>query len=452
MRPDETANGVARSEWNRRLQAMADLGRASKYQAFKEPLALLGLLHVRQRDRVPLDDTPCEAANFMLRLAEAIEDHHALESRPFSRHLLSGVTAIDPAVAAGWLDIAGRGGFAEGFAEWFAAKLDDLGFAGHHDTPSSVCRLVASLVADPSCGSVYDPACGSGGLLAAAAERIGRPALFGQEMSAEAWAWAEMRFLVRGPGNVRLAVGNALTDRAFAGIAPEGGFDLAVSNPPFGWHLDPRDRAAVAAQPPRYGAEPIAGLPARPSSEAAYIREILGSLSATGQAAVIVPNGFLSRGGSDRTVREALVGHDAVEAVIGLPERLFAPGTTIETAILILKRRKPETRKERILFLDGRGMGKRDGVRTVLDDAAMDRIGAALRAGGDEAGFCRTVPSGTLEETDFSLSPARHVEPVIRTAATSPVERRARIAELDERHAALRQEYETLRSRLTKPD
>lgn len=447
MRPDDPGSDRARSEWDRRLQDMADLGRTSKYQAFKEPLALLGLLHVRQRDHLPLDDMPGDASHFALRLAEAVEEHHGLDRRPFSRHLLSGVERIDPVVVAGWLKIGRSGGRSAGFAEWFAARLDDLDFADHHDTPTSVGRLVASLVADPSCRSVFDPACGSGGLLAAAAERIGQPALFGQEISAEAWAWAEMRFLVHGPSNVRLAVGNALTDRAFADT-PEGGFDLVLSNPPFGLHLDPR----AAAQRPLHGTALIAGPIGRLSSEAAYIQEIFANLSASGQAAVIVPNGFLSRGGSDRKLREALVGRNAVRAVIGLPERLFAPATSIETTVLILERRESVDRQDNILFLDCRGMGRREGVRVVLDNAATDRIGAAFRAGSDEAGFCRVVSPEALSEADFSLSPARHVEPVTQPAGMSAPERRARIVELDARYAALRREYDRLRSQLARPD
>jgi len=97
-------------------------------------------------------------------------------------------------------------------------------------------------------------------------------------------------------------------------------------------------------------------------------------------------------------------------------------------------------------------MGQREGVRVVLDNAAVDRIGIAFRANRDEAGFCRVIPLEKLRDVDFSLSPARHIEPVIHPAAMSPIDRRARIVELDERHAALRQEYETLRSQLANPN
>ena len=97
-------------------------------------------------------------------------------------------------------------------------------------------------------------------------------------------------------------------------------------------------------------------------------------------------------------------------------------------------------------------MGQREGVRVVLDNTTVDRIGSACRANRDEAGFCRVIPSEKLSDVDFSLSPARHVEPVIHPAAMSPLDRRARIIELDERHAALCQEYETLRFQLAKPN
>ena len=449
MRDDEAGTGGAQTEWDRRLRAMADLAPASRYPAFKEPLALLGLIYVGRRDEVPTDDVAArEPSRLTLGLAEAVENHAMLRGQPFSRHLLSGLTTIDPAVIGGWLEIGMGDWPSEGFPEWFAARLDDLGFADRHDTPSSVCRLLASLVADPSSyASVFDPACGSGGLLAAAAEHIGQPALFGQEISAEAWAWAAMRFLVQGLGNVRLAMGNALTDRAFAGIAPDGGFDLVMSNPPFGMLVDRQ----TVSQLSRRGGDLLAGATGRVSSETAHVQEIFGSLSATGKASIIVPNGFLSRGGADRKLREALIGHDAVEAVIGLPERLFA-GTTIETAILILKRQKPDDRKGHVLFLDARGLGRREGTRMVLDEAAGDRIGTAFRDWRTEVGFSRVVPLEMLKAADFSLSPARHVERTPPPATMSFLDRRSRIVELDERHAALCREYEALRAQLAKPD
>jgi type I restriction enzyme M protein len=262
-------------------------------------------------------------------------------------------------------------------------------------------------------------------------------------MNGEAWAWAQLRFLVLGLTNIELAIGNALTNRAFTRFIPKDGFDLVLTNPPFG-HLDPQTTSLLS----HGSSNSSMRLPGRPSSEAAYIQETLSSLSNSGRAAVIVPNGFLSRGGADQKLRETLVRNGAVQAIVGLPERLFAPGTTIETAILFLNRRKPNDQKGRVLFVDARKLGRRDGARLVLDHDSTNQIRTVYKDWRDEAGFSRIVSLDELDPTSFSFSPARYVKPVT-PVAISPYDRRSRIAELDARYSELHQEYEAIRLRLT---
>ncbi|WP_229743674.1 N-6 DNA methylase [Aliidongia dinghuensis] len=425
---------------------MADIGRASKYQAFKHSLTLLGLIYLQRHDQLSLPDTIDEPSSAALRLAEVIERHKGLQTKPLSQHLLSGLSSIEPAILTDWLRIASENWPVEGFPEWFEAKLDELGFAYHHDTPSSLTRLVASLFSDRSPTTIFDPACGTGGFLAAAAEQIGHAALFGQEMNSEAWAWAEMRFLIRGERHIKLAIGNTLADQAFSRLAPKDGFDLVLTNPPFGMALDPNTASRLS----RRTSNLVGGLVGRLSSETAHVQEILASLSNSGAAAIIVPNGFLSRGGTDQKLREALVRNDSVQAILGLPERVFAPGTTIETAILVLNRRKPDDQKGRILLLDARKLGRREGNRAVLDDEAIERITSRYRRWGDDVGFSRVLPFEELDPANCSFSPARYMEAATPAATMNPDERRSHIAELDARYIALCQEYEALRLQLAR--
>ncbi len=432
------------SQWERRLQAMTEIGRASKYEAFKDPLALLALIYVQRRDRLPMARATGEPLNIAQGLAAAVEEHNGLQEHPFSQHLLSGLSGLEANVLADWLRIGSEDWPLEGFDKWFTAKLDELGFARHHDTPSSLSRLVASLFVDRSPSTIFDPACGTGGFLAAMAENVRGPKMFGQEMSSEAWAWAELRFLVLGLREIKLTTGNALIDQAFPQLAPEQGFDLVLSNPPFGMHLDSHVTSKLSQRPSNL----IAGLSGRIPSETAYVAEIFGSLSNSGAAAVIVPNGFLSRGGVDQKLREALVRKDVVRAVVGLPERIFAPGTAIETAILFLDRQKPDNQKGHILFVDARKLGRREGIKTVLDDNSARRIKAGFKEWQDEPGLIRVVPSSELELANFSFSPARYVAPIAEPATISLATRRSLIEKLDARYAELRMEYEALRSQL----
>ena len=158
--------------------------------------------------------------------------------------------------------------------------------------------------------------------------------------------------------------------------------------------------------------------------------------------------GFLTRGGIDQKLREALIQRDAVQAVIGLPERLFAPASSIDSAVLFLSRRKTVRQRKRVLFVDARQLGRREGVRTVLDDAAAHRIEKVFSSWNDEPGFARAVSSSDLDRVSYSLSPARYIEAIPKQVAIHAEERRARIAQLDARLEGLTEEYEALRSRL----
>ncbi|MGE6784415.1 N-6 DNA methylase [Ensifer adhaerens] len=396
-----------------------------------------------------MTDTTSNPADFAFRLADAVERHHSLEGGPFSDILLSHLTQVEPAVVSGWLNLATGDWPLSGFQEWFTSRLDEVGFIGNHDTPSSVSRLVASLFVVGSWSRIFDPACGTGGLLQAAAETYGEEvSLYGQEISSEALAWANLRFLVCDLRNVRLTAGPAFADQHFGWQDYDRKFDIVLNNPPFGMPLDPHSVSLLARRSGNLIGNPVNRLP----SETAFVQEAFSSIASSGAAAVIVPNGLLFRGGVDRRLREGLVGEDAVRAVIGLPARMFAPGTTIETAILVLSRNKSQHEREHVLFIDARGLGKREGPRVVLGDEAAQKIQRAINEWRTEGGFSQVVPLEKLDRDAFSLSPAYYVKAMSPIEAISPLDRRSRIRELDERYVALQQEYEVLQAQLARPE
>jgi type I restriction enzyme M protein len=442
MRSDGSEDVAAWTEWDRRLLSMEETSSRYMFGAFKERLGLLGLVYLQRRDRLSFSDAARDTLGGLQTLAEAIEEKAGLHGGPLSEHLLSDLRNIEPKTLDNWLQIASESWPIDGFAKWFSAKLDELPFVQHHDTPSSLARLVVSLLPHRSPNAVLDPACGTGGFLAAVASKFKQASLIGREISSEAWAWANLRFLIDDLKNVELTLDSHLRDETFARRIPTGGIDFVLTNPPFGM-----ESTAMSLTSRRLHGR-IGKLSSRLSSEAAYIQEIVDHLSRSGLAAVLVPNGFLSRGGADQKLREALVQADAVQAVINLPERLFAPGTTIETAILLLSRQKPSDQKERTLFVDARRLGQRQGVRMVLDDNSSDRIRTRFNDWSDEEGFSRVVSFGGLDHTSASLSPARYVVSTPLLAPMSPNERRSRIAELDAHYSELCREYEELRLRL----
>lgn len=432
-------------EWEEQLHTMADMGRAHVPQSLKHSLALLALTYLQSKEPASPADASKDPLSTALWLAEQTEQRRGLHAHPLSRGLLAGLSNIPSHILDGWLKIAARNEPAEGFSEWFAAKIDELDLAYQYDTPSSISRLVASLLSGQSPHTIFDPACGTGGLLAAAAMQFGRGKLFGQERSIEAYAWAQLRFMILGLWDAELVLGNSLTDQAFDRLRPDGGFDLILTNPPFGRNIDFGAAVAHAHRP-----NPLTiTSPDRLSSEGTYINETVGSLSSSGFAAVIVPIGFLSRGGADQELRKALVGSDMLQAIVGLPDRLFAPGTTIETAILILSVEKPAVQKQRTLFIDARALGYRDGSRIVLSAESVQQVTRAFQEWEDRDGFSRSVSLDEIASSGFSFSPARYVKSSTNAATMSPSDRRPRVTELQARYLRLCDEYDALRLRLT---
>lgn len=430
---------INRSHWEERLHAMMDVGRASQSFVSREPLALLGILYLGRQFSLP--GKTIDPLHFVLSLTAEIEHRNHLGGRPLSRNIFSRFQGIAADVLANWLHIGLEPGPLKGFAQWFSSRLDELGFEHPYDTPSSLSRLVASIFSDRSPKSVLDPACGTGGFLAAMAERLSQATVLGEEISANAHAWAQLRFLVLDLPNVTLLEGNALSDPTLDPCMPSGGFDMILTNPPFGQQIE-TDRTMPYSR--SIGVE----LVGRVVSETAYVSRIAGWLSNSGVAAVVVPNGFLSRAGTDQKLRQALVSTDILHAIIGLPERLFAPATAIGTAILVLNRQKSDKERGRALFVEARGQGDRDGNRVTLADATIERIRSRYCDWRNEDGFSQVVSFDQLDPKFSSFSPSAYVRPPAATAKMNPSVRRARILELDEQHAILCEQYEALRSRL----
>ena len=446
MSPSDSRGDDAQSKWDHLLSSMIKIGRGSKYQDLKEPLALLGLSHVCQQDQVTLNELRSDPLAVAHKFAEAIEERLGLGGKPFSQHLLSALSQVEKPVISSWIESITRHSPDSSFCGWYTNKLDELEIAGHHDTPASVSRLIAALFADRTFGSIFDPSCGTGALLAAVAKNNEKAKLLGQEMNSEAWAWANMRLLVCKLKNINLSLGNALVDGPFADFDSSDEFDLVLTNPPFAMRLNDQIRSLLSLRSDEIFGKSTSSL----SSETAYVHEIFRSLSKSGMAAVIIPNGFLFRRGNDQKLRDILIHkEDAVEAVIGLPAGLFAPSTNIETSIIILNRWKScKKRKRHVLFIDARKLGRRENFRVFLDDDAAKRIQNAFIEGNEERGFSQLVAHEKLVGEECSLSPADYVKPLPSSPKVSFSDRRARIVELEEQYREMCEEYEALRSQL----
>jgi type I restriction enzyme M protein len=300
--------------------------------------------------------------------------------------------------------------------EWLIAKFAVAAGKGGGEfyTPAEVGRLMAGLL-DPGDGAhVYDPTCGSGGLLLqclVCAEREGRNVrslfLYGQELNPETWAIARMNMLLHGAGDAaEIKLGDTLAAPAFVDGGKIRHFDIVVANPPFSSKNWGQERLKAGGDP----FDRIKHLPPKSHGEMAFLQHMVASMNDTGRLAVVLPNGCFFRTGAELAVRKDLIDADLVEAIVQLPVDLFY-GAGIPACILILNRAKSEDRKARVLMIDNSGGFERRDTKNVLTDEAIERVIATYKSGAEEDGFARWVSDEEVAGHHYNLTVRRYVAP-----------------------------------------
>ena len=291
--------------------------------------------------------------------------------------------------------------------------------AGEFYTPRSVVRLMVDILQPREGETVYDPACGTGGMLLAAVEHVrdagGDPRtffgkLFGQEKNLTTSAVARMNLLLHGVEDFQIARGDTLRNPAFTDPSTGGlaTFDVVIANPPFSlknwgrevWESDPWGRA-------------FAGLPTDKSGDFAWVQHMVKSMAAPhGRMAVVLPQGALFRGGIEGQIRKHLLQADCIEAVIGLAPNLFY-GTGLAACVLVLRLRKPADRKDKVLVVDASTLFRKDRAQNYLEPEHAAQILGWVRDFQDVEDRARVVGLDEIEREDWTLNISRYVLPPI---------------------------------------
>ena len=291
--------------------------------------------------------------------------------------------------------------------------------AGEFYTPRSVVRLMVDLL-DPKEGeSIYDPACGTGGMLLGAIEHVQRAGgdprtffgkIYGQEKNLTTSSIARMNLVLHGIEDVQIVREDTLRSPAFTDSSTGGlaTFDCVIANPPFSlkewgrevWKADPWGRAAFGLPPDNYG-------------DFAWVQHMVASMAAgTGRMAVVLPQGALFRKGAEGAIRQCLLERDLIEAVIGLGPNIFY-GTGLAPAIVVLRRAKPATRKGQVLIADASTMFRKGRAQNFLDPEHREHIVAWVRAFKDVADRAKVVSLREITAEDWTLNISRYVLPPI---------------------------------------
>jgi type I restriction enzyme M protein len=295
--------------------------------------------------------------------------------------------------------------------------------AGEFYTPRSVVRLMVDML-DPKEGeTIYDPACGTGGMLLAAVEHVrergGDPRtffgkLYAQEKNLTTASVARMNLFLHGIEDFQVERGDTLRNPVFKDPVTGGlaRFDVVIANPPFSleqwgrevWESDPWGRA-------------FAGLPPESNGDFAWVQHMVNSMtSRVGRAAVILPIGATIRRGVEQQIRKHLVERDLVESVVGLPSDLFY-GTVVEAVILVLRSKKPTRTAGTVFFVDATDRCTHRRSLVTLDAQHVHRIRDLVAAREPVQGRCAVATAGEIVDRDWALAPKVHIEPTIGTSA-----------------------------------
>lgn len=314
--------------------------------------------------------------------------------------------------------------------------------AGEFYTPAEV-GTIMSRVLQPEPGmEIYDPCCGSGGLLVKFEIEKDRRAdipvrqkisdipvrdlsqaggfenppsaplkIFGQEYTPETWAMANMNMIIHDMEG-QIEIGDTFKNPKFRDRRGRlRQFDRVIANPM--WNQDwfteaDYDNDEFDRFPPG------AGFPGKSSADWGWVQHIHASLNATGRAAVVLDTGAASRGSGnagsnkEKTVRQWFVERDLIESVLYLPENLFY-NTTAPGIVLFLNKAKPKERQGKVLLVNASQVFEKGDPKNFIPEAGIQRIADILIDWTEEEKLSRTVDLAELKKNDYNISPSRYI-------------------------------------------
>lgn len=286
--------------------------------------------------------------------------------------------------------------------------------AGEFYTPRSVVRLLG-LILDPTEGeSIYDPACGTGGMLLECVDHLQGEGkdyrtlkLYGQEKNLTSSSIARMNMFLHGIEDFQIAREDTLRHPAFFDSDGLKKFDCVIANPPFSL----KDWGAENWVNDPYGRN-IAGVPPKGNGDMAWVQHMIASLNANGRMTVVLPHGVLFRKASEQKIRKALLEMDLLEAVIGLGANIFY-GTQLAACVLVFKKQKEDMKKNKVLFIDGSNQIRVGRAQNFLEEEHVNQLFAWYSTYEDVENYVKVVDMKQIIENDYNLNIPLYIDKII---------------------------------------
>ncbi len=291
--------------------------------------------------------------------------------------------------------------------KYFADSAGKKG--GEFYTPNEVVKLLVQVLEPAEDAEVYDPACGSGGMLIETKNYVearygdaNSLSFFGQELSGTTWSLCKMNMLFHDIYDSDILQGDTLIDPQHKYGGELKRYDIVIANPPFSANYDKitnfRDRFNY-------------WMPEKKKADFMFVQHMVSVLKNDGRMAVVMPHGVLFRGGEERSVRKHLVdsnGKTVLEAVIGLPPGLFY-GTGIPASILVINKKDADKRNE-VLFINADREFKDGKNQNKLRPEDITKVSYIYRKKLEVNKYSRLVTKEELEKEDYNFNIRRYVD------------------------------------------
>ena len=299
--------------------------------------------------------------------------------------------------------------------EYLIKRFADLSNkkAGEFYTPRSVTSLITKILDPKDTESIYDPACGTGGMLIEAInfikEKKGdwrKMKLYGQESNLSTSSIARINLFMHRLDDFKIKREDTLRRPQYLDNQSLAKFDIVLANPPFSlkkwgyelWKNDPYGRAFAGLPPDSYG-------------DYAWVQHMLSSMKEkTGRVGVVLSSGALFRG-TEKTIRKNILEkYDYLVAVIQMGSNIFY-GATIAPCILIFKHKKSESEKGNVLFIDASEMYQPGRAQNYLTEEHVDQILKIYQNREEKQHVSKIIKLSKIAEEDWNLSVSRYIEP-----------------------------------------
>lgn len=296
--------------------------------------------------------------------------------------------------------------------EYLIGKFDsdDGHTAQEFYTNRTVAHLMAEILTPNPMESIYDPTCGSGGILISCIDYLKQRGVewrnvkvFGQEIVSLTASICRMNLFLHGVKEFTIRSGNTLENPTFLDGNTIKTFDLVVANPPYS--ISNWDRDAFSTD--KFGRN-FLGTPPQSIADYAFIQHILKSMDPnTGRCAILLPHGVLTRD-SEYEIRKNLIERDLVEAIIGIGKNLFY-NSPMEACILICRSKKSSESKSKILFIDAKKEVTRKNSESYLEDKHIAKIASAYHSYCNVDTFSYVASLNEVRKNNYWLGIPKYV-------------------------------------------